>query len=208
MADDLDDELFSLAAGRSKPPAKKRSRKAAAESDDGDAGASDGEDVPKRKRPAKGAAPPKRSVPRPPSEDEAGDDDDDGGGGGDEDDLYEDDEDRRKLMAMTELEREMILADRAEQRDKERQRKQLLQQQRTATEKVRVLGGIWVLVCGASPLRVGRWGGVGSGRPMPLCMQPVDRLSGRIPLSFLPGGGPRTAAADRLVRQGQRAEGA
>eukprot|EP00967_Tisochrysis_lutea_P088334 scaffold125277_cov24-Tisochrysis_lutea.AAC.1 len=38
-------------------------------------------------------------------------------------------------MRMTELEREMILADRAEERDKARQRKQLLQSTRGAEEK-------------------------------------------------------------------------
>jgi RNA polymerase-associated protein RTF1 len=130
MADDLDDELFSLAAGSAKP-AKKRRRRAAAESEDEDAVSE--EDVPKRKRgPAKAA--PKRPA-RAASEDEAGEDDGMDGGAGNEDDLYEGDDDRRKLEAMTELEREMILAERAEQRDKERQRKQLLKQQRSATEK-------------------------------------------------------------------------
>jgi len=52
----------------------------------------------------------------------------------DEDSLYLDAADRSNLMRMTELEREMILADRAEERDKARQRKQLLQTTKEAEE--------------------------------------------------------------------------
>lgn len=54
-----------------------------------------------------------------------------------------DDEDRTKLNAMTELEREMILAERADARDAARERhraekalKQAQEQQQRATEKV------------------------------------------------------------------------
>lgn len=46
---------------------------------------------------------------------------------------------RHKLEAMTELEREMILADRAEERDKARQRKALLKSAKeAAADKVRM----------------------------------------------------------------------
>ena len=54
-------------------------------------------------------------------DDDMGDDDDGYGS-----DLYKDEDDRRMLASMTELDREMILHDRAEARDKERQRKALL----------------------------------------------------------------------------------
>lgn len=69
----------------------------------------------------------------------------------DEDALYYDEEDRAKLMAMTELEREMELADRAEERDKIRQRKQLLKTTREAEEsrqKVGVCLCVCLFVCG------------------------------------------------------------
>ncbi|KAG2442299.1 hypothetical protein HXX76_002385 [Chlamydomonas incerta] len=132
MADDLDDALFNLAAGRKTAP-KKRSRKAS-ESDDepsADSGADSEEEAPRRKKAATG----KRGK-KVQSEEEDEDDDSDFD---DEEGLYENEEDRRKLMAMTELEREMILADRAEQRDKERQRRQLLQQ-RAVTDKAEAKG--------------------------------------------------------------------
>lgn len=51
-------------------------------------------------------------------------------------DLMGDEEDRAKLMAMTELEREMILAERAEKRDEERERMKLLKRrQQQAAQK-------------------------------------------------------------------------
>ncbi|GIL51504.1 hypothetical protein Vafri_7475 [Volvox africanus] len=131
MADDLDDALFSLAAGRNKPTSKKRNRKSSDSDEDGvvDSGA-DSEEAPRRKKANKGSG--SKRGKRHQSEDE---DDEDDGDFDDEEGLFENEEDRRKLMAMTELEREMILAERAETRDKERQRRQLLQQQRAATEK-------------------------------------------------------------------------
>ena len=54
-------------------------------------------------------------------------------------DLMGDDEDRAKLMAMSELDREMILADRAEDRDRGRERLQnarLAKQAQQAQQKV------------------------------------------------------------------------
>lgn len=133
MADDLDDALFSLAAGRTKPYSRKRSRKGSDSDEDG-AVESDGdsEEAPRRKKSSRGSASKRGKKPQSDDEDIIDDDHFD-----DEEGPYENEEDRRKLMAMTELEREMILADRAEMRDKERQRRQLLQQQRTASEKVR-----------------------------------------------------------------------
>lgn len=127
MADDLDDALFNLAAGR-KTALKKRSRKASESDDEPSADSADSEEeAPRRKK----AATSKRGKKVQSEEDDEDDDSD----FDDEEGLYENEEDRRKLMAMTELEREMILADRAEQRDKERQRRQLLQQ-RAVTDKV------------------------------------------------------------------------
>ena len=58
-----------------------------------------------------------------------------------EDGLYLDAADRARLEAMTELDREMILSDRAEERDKLRQRKALLKSAKGAADKV---GGAWV----------------------------------------------------------------
>ena len=55
-------------------------------------------------------------------------------------DLMGDEEDRAKLMAMNELQREMILADRAEERDKERERlrnARLAKQAQQASQKAR-----------------------------------------------------------------------
>lgn len=54
-------------------------------------------------------------------------------------DLMGDDEDRANLMAMNELQREMILAERAEKRDLERERlrnAQLLRQHQQASQQV------------------------------------------------------------------------
>ncbi|PNW85650.1 hypothetical protein CHLRE_03g196450v5 [Chlamydomonas reinhardtii] len=131
MADDLDDALFNLAAGR-KTALKKRSRKASESDDEPSADSADSEEeAPRRKK----AATSKRGKKVQSEEDDEDDDSD----FDDEEGLYENEEDRRKLMAMTELEREMILADRAEQRDKERQRRQLLQQ-RAVTDKVEAKG--------------------------------------------------------------------
>lgn len=129
---DLDDELFSLAAGRNKSSSKKRSRKAA-DSDEEEYIESDvdlEEEAPKRKRSSKGGKPKKQA------DDEEKEDDADEYDSDDPEGLFENEEDRRKLMAMTERDREMILFERAERRDNERQRMQLLQQQRAATEKV------------------------------------------------------------------------
>ncbi|EFJ41673.1 hypothetical protein VOLCADRAFT_98246 [Volvox carteri f. nagariensis] len=131
MADDLDDALFSLGAGSNKASSTKRNRKASDSDEDGaiDSDA-DSEEAPRRKKASKGSS--SKRGKKPQSDEDDGDDD---GDFDDEEGLYENEEDRRKLMGMTELEREMILAERAEMRDKERQRRQLLQQQRVATEK-------------------------------------------------------------------------
>jgi hypothetical protein len=54
-------------------------------------------------------------------------------------DLIGDEDDRAKLMAMNELEREMILADRSEARDREREKRStalLLQQRHRETDQV------------------------------------------------------------------------
>jgi hypothetical protein len=54
-------------------------------------------------------------------------------------DLIGDEDDREKLMAMNELEREMILADRSEARDREREKRStalLLQQRHRETDQV------------------------------------------------------------------------
>jgi RNA polymerase-associated protein RTF1 len=53
-----------------------------------------------------------------------------------ENDLYEDEADEQKLAAMTELEREMILAERAERRNRARQRAELLQETKGKGGKV------------------------------------------------------------------------
>ena len=81
-----------------------------------------------------------------------------------EDGLYLDAADRARLEAMTELDREMILSDRAEERDKLRQRKALLKSAKGAADKV----GGWGTSCGRGRpcLRVQRgqqtrWGGGG-----------------------------------------------
>lgn len=60
----------------------------------------------------------------------------------DEESLFIDAADREHLMRMTELEREMILADRAEERDKARQRKELLESTREADESRDKVGAV------------------------------------------------------------------
>ncbi|KXZ44243.1 hypothetical protein GPECTOR_70g473 [Gonium pectorale] len=139
MADDLDDALFSLAAGRNKPASKKRSRKNSESEDEGAISDPESEEAPRKKKSgnSKTSAGSKRGK-KVQSEEE--DDDDDDSEFDDQEGLFENEEDRRKLMAMTELEREMILADRAEARDKERQRKQLLQQ-RAVMDKAFLMTG-------------------------------------------------------------------
>lgn len=138
MADDLDDELFAFAQGGSKG-GKKRARKAASDSDeDASSGGRDGSDSdsdgggrrPGRKQAKTG----KGGRGRKASSDD--DDDYEEAAAGIDEDLFENADDKRRLMEMNELDREMILAERAEKRDKERQRKQLLQQGKTAAEKV------------------------------------------------------------------------
>lgn len=138
MADDLDleEELLQVAGRRTGGSSKKRGRsKRAADSDDeqdsdnlfgSDSDGGSDDDQPKRKKGS--AAQKKQSRARQESEEEDayddGDDDPDETGYGS--DLYIDEEDRRKLESMTELEREMILAERAEERDKQRQRREIL----------------------------------------------------------------------------------
>lgn len=129
--DDLDDELLQFAQGGKGGAAKKRSRKQADSDDDSeDFNPSDSDDgaqrQPAKKRVAAGT--PKKAK-------RAQESDDDDALDGVDSELFEDDEDRRRLLGMNELEREMILAERAEKRDKELQRQQLLQQGRAA-EKV------------------------------------------------------------------------
>ena len=71
----------------------------------------------------------------PPLQVSDGDEFDDGYGS----DLMGDDEDRANLMAMNELQREMILAERAEKRDMERERQRnamLLRQHQQACQQV------------------------------------------------------------------------
>lgn len=150
MADDLDDMLFDLGSkpkpggggSANKRPAK---RKQQVDEDDDNLFGSDSEDgdappaaAPQRAGSSKAASQQpnsKRARPQPEEEEEEGDDDGYGS------DLYVDDEDRDRLQAMTELDREMILADRAEKRDQDRQRRQLLQQQRSMAVQV------WSIMC-------------------------------------------------------------
>jgi RNA polymerase-associated protein RTF1 len=110
--DELDEDLFNFAAGSR---GRKRGRKAASSEEESE----ELMEAPRRK------AKPARTNRR---DDDSDLDLDEG--------LFQDEEDRRKLLAMTELDREMILAERAEQRDKERQRRELLQQQRASSQKV------------------------------------------------------------------------
>lgn len=120
--EEFEEELLQV-AGRSKG-AKKRSRPhRAADSEDEEPSSQEEEEMElsnsdDERRPHKS----KRGRKQTQEEEDEDDDDEDGYGS----DLYIDEEDRRKLEAMTELEREMILAERAEERDKIRQRKALL----------------------------------------------------------------------------------
>ncbi|KAL6752112.1 hypothetical protein V8C86DRAFT_2439491 [Haematococcus lacustris] len=141
MADDpeLIEELLHV-AGRARGPAssRKRSRSKHAgsgseessdlefdDSEEEDGSRSQRRNTAKRGKAQNNSAGKSRGKSAPePADDE---DDDDGYGS----DLYIDEEDRRRLMAMTELDREMILADRAEERDKARQRKEIM---KTANE--------------------------------------------------------------------------
>lgn len=151
MADDLDDMLFDLGSkakpggggSANKRPAK---RKQQVDEDDDNLFGSDSEDgdaapsgrsppaaAPQRAGSGRAASQQpssKRARAQPEEEEEEGDDD------GYDSDLYAGDEDRDRLQAMTELDREMILADRAEKRDQDRQRRQLLQQQRSMAVQV------------------------------------------------------------------------
>ncbi|CAL8470100.1 g9642 [Coccomyxa elongata] len=147
MGDDLsfEEELLLQVAGRSRPSAKsqgkKRNRRAVSISDDDDdfdaeaQGDRDEEDVPTQdKRPSSGQK--KRSRKDAQESEQVSDEDefDDGYGS----DLMGDEEDRANLMAMNELQREMILAERAEKRDLERERlrnAQLLRQHQQASQQ-------------------------------------------------------------------------
>lgn len=143
MAEDLDDMLFDLGGSKGKSGGGGSSNKRAAkrkqqvDEDDLFGSDSDGDAAPpaasQRAGPSKAAAnQPNSKRARAQQEEEESEGDEDGYGS----DLYEDDEDRDKLQAMTELDREMILADRAEKRDQDRQRRQLLQQQRSMAAQV------------------------------------------------------------------------
>ncbi|GAX80452.1 hypothetical protein CEUSTIGMA_g7891.t1 [Chlamydomonas eustigma] len=124
MADDLDLEAeLLMVAGRTQQNSSrnKRPRKSARDDDDDDLFGSDNdeddsEDDERSQRKKRGQA-------RHAEEEE---DDEDDAESDDGSDLYIDEEDRKRLEAMTELQREMILSDRAEERDKQRQRKALL----------------------------------------------------------------------------------
>lgn len=119
--DDLEEELLQV-AGRSRG-AKKRSRKRATSSDEeASEEEPDYSDSDNEQHPRKSTKRQSRKSAREDDDDEEDDDADDPYGP----DLYINEEDRRKLEAMTELEREMILAERAEERDKIKQRKALL----------------------------------------------------------------------------------
>ncbi|KAK9809057.1 hypothetical protein WJX72_008658 [[Myrmecia] bisecta] len=142
MDDDLDleEELLQV-AGRSRQTGNKRSRSRRAPSDSEDEAALDsGDDSQEQPGRKKQATVPLKKRAAASREDEAGSDDgseafDDGYGS----DLMGDAADRQRLMAMNELEREMILADRAEARDRERERRRnakLIQARQTEPEQL------------------------------------------------------------------------
>jgi len=157
MADDdfeLEEELL-LVAGRGAAAKRARGRRTAdSESDavsdddddlfgsDSDSGARGGGRGGKGRQASKGGARTRKAARRDESEEEEdasesasdsedSDGDDDGYGS----DLMGGDDDRERLAAMTELDREMILADRAEERDKARQRKALLKSTKAKEKK-------------------------------------------------------------------------
>jgi RNA polymerase-associated protein RTF1 len=150
MADemDLENEMLSL-AGRSGTASGKRSRKqrAAAGSDESDElfdlDSDDEYDADydggggKQRGKASGS---KRQAKRGRAAVEDEEEEEEGDGYGS--DLYIDEEDRAKLAAMTELQREMILADRAEERDQLRQRRALLKQSKSVADKAR---DVWLV---------------------------------------------------------------
>ena len=78
-------------------------------------------------------------------EEQEDDDEDDDLDDDDVENLYFDEADKRRLQAMTELDREMILSERAEERDKQRQRRALIKsaKEAAAAEKVRRQCCIW-----------------------------------------------------------------
>ncbi|KAG1655298.1 hypothetical protein FOA52_002457 [Chlamydomonas sp. UWO 241] len=136
--DDLEQELLAV-AGRNRPGKRARG-KAASESefeeddddddedddlfgsDSDDGGGRGGGRKATRNTPAKRG----RKAAEEEEEEEDGEEEEDEDEGGYGSDLYIDDEDREKLGALNELQREIILAERAEERDKQRQRKSLL----------------------------------------------------------------------------------
>ncbi len=131
MADmDLEDELLIAAGhtrGRGTPGGGKGRRRndgddeelfgSASEEEAESSEEDDDDDFEAEERPKKATRRGRKAAKKAPSSEE---DEDDGS------DLYIDEEDRKRLEAMTELEREMILSDRAEERDKQRQRKTLM----------------------------------------------------------------------------------
>ena len=109
--DDFEEELLRV-AGRSKSATKKRSRQAAESDDEEPAGGSNK---------GRSSAAKKANV--------ALSDDSDG-----EDAEYSDEDERAKLDNMNELEREMYLFERAEQREREKQRMAVVDQARKADQ--------------------------------------------------------------------------
>lgn len=144
MADDNDFEAELLDLAGRGASSKKRVRDSDESSENSD------DDGPKRSRRKGGPSKQQRGGKRTVDTDSE-DDPDEEAEFSDEfgSDLYGDDEDRARLEAMTELEREMILADRAEKRDKARQRREILQKAKGA-DKVRARH---TLLCSLSSIR-------------------------------------------------------
>eukprot|EP00201_Polytomella_parva_P010982 CAMPEP_0175052288 /NCGR_PEP_ID=MMETSP0052_2-20121109/8278_1 /TAXON_ID=51329 ORGANISM="Polytomella parva, Strain SAG 63-3" /NCGR_SAMPLE_ID=MMETSP0052_2 /ASSEMBLY_ACC=CAM_ASM_000194 /LENGTH=802 /DNA_ID=CAMNT_0016316679 /DNA_START=253 /DNA_END=2661 /DNA_ORIENTATION=+ len=116
--DDLEDELFMLGSGKS-AVTKKRGRQKTYNDGASDAEPSqDSDDNKSKKKASKNRGGQK-------SRNESSSDDEDFSS---EDGLFEDETDKKRLLAMSELDREVFLANRAEKRDKERLRNELLQQ--------------------------------------------------------------------------------
>jgi hypothetical protein len=109
--DDFEEELLRV-AGRSKSAAKKRSRQAAESDDEEPAGGSN-----------KGRASAAKKANITLSDESEGDDAE-----------HSDAEERAKLEGMNELEREMYLFERAEQREREKQRMMVVDQARKADQ--------------------------------------------------------------------------
>jgi RNA polymerase-associated protein RTF1 len=141
--DGLEEELL-LVAGR-RGAGRKRSRKPADSDDDDDyqgkgSGSddySDDEEDRPRKSSKRSAAGGKKGAKAGESEDDDPDDPYDS-------DLYIDEADRQELAGKTELEREMILAERAEERDRIKQRKEILRRAREKEQVNNVLSA-WCL---------------------------------------------------------------